>query len=117
MITYRKCVLIALILGSLAASACNCSENGLINVKPLLAPDPESIDYGQVAVGDLRVRSVKLQNKGGVPLEIKSFAFTDSTPDFVFATPVPKTIGPAMSLDFNIVFQPMSVGEKNATVA
>src|SRR5262252_9051648 len=100
MITYRKCVSLALILGSVAGSACNCQDNGLINVKPLLAPDPDSLDYGQVAVGDLRVRSVKLQNKGGVPLEIKSFVFMDSTPEFAFATPVPNSIGPAMSLDF-----------------
>jgi hypothetical protein len=110
------------LLGAFAVSGCNCSENGLVNVKPLLVPDPDSIDFGLVAVGDLRVKDLKLENKGGVSLTIKSITFMSMTPEeampnFVFVTPPPMTIGAGMTMDFNIAFQPQSVGDKMATVS
>jgi hypothetical protein len=100
-----------------AAASCNCEGGGLINLKPLLVPDPTMIEFGDVAIGDLRIRSSKLQNKGGVPLQIKSFKFQSPTTDFVFATPVPDVIGAQSSIDFNFLFQPTSVGDKTAVVA
>lgn len=103
-------------LGTLAISACNCESGSLVDVRPLLITEPEGLDFGQVPVTDLRIRSFKLQNKGGATLTITRFELRSTTTEFIFASPVPEALGAEQSLDFNVVYQPEDVGEDSATI-
>src|SRR5688500_3517791 len=97
------------------ALSCDC-DGGLLDASRRLTVDPELIDFGEVAVGDLRVRSVRLENVGIADLPIKKFELMAASGELVFATPVPTELRPSMPLDFNIVFQPADVGEERAVL-
>ena len=47
----------------MSAGGCECAESGLRNVAPHLSYAPLAVDFGEVSVGDLRVRGVKLTNE------------------------------------------------------
>lgn len=111
----RSLGITALSLG-LSISACNCEEGGLVDVKPELSVSAESLDFGDVPVGDLRLRGLKLKNLGGVELTFSQFALTTESGEFVFATAALTKLNPNEELDFNLVFEPRDAGEETGTL-
>ncbi len=96
---------------------CSCDCGGdLLDASRKLIVEPEQIDFGEVAVGDLRVKSLHLENRGIADLPITKFELESSTGEFVFATPVPDSLRPSSPLEFNIVYQPSDVGEDRAVL-
>src|SRR5262245_35272504 len=112
----RKLAIFLSCLGIHIGVACNCDQGGLVNVTPELQVDAESIDFGDVAVGDLRLRGIKLTNKGEVALAINTFQMTTPTGEFLFATPPPMMLDPHQAMDFNLVFEPRDEGEEIGTL-
>lgn len=112
----RRSVLPACLLALGPGLGCNCDESGLQEVRPRLVLGAEEIDFGEVPVGELRIRSFLLQNKGQAPLELSTFELAAPTGEYLFATPVPSTLQIEEELDFNVVFEPADVGEELATI-
>lgn len=108
----RGTLRIALLTLGLPIGACNCDEGGLVDVHPELELGAESIDFGDVPVGDLRLRSLHLRNKGEVELSISKFEITSPTGEFLFATSALTKLNAQEELDFNLVFEPHDEGEE-----
>ncbi len=100
----------------LSISACNCDEGGLVDVKPELSVSAEALDFGDVPVGDLRLRGLKLKNLGGVELTFTQFTLTAESGEFVFATSALAKLAPNEELDFNLVFEPRDQGLEMGTL-
>ncbi len=104
-----------LVLLGLVAGGCDCGGGGLIDARARLTVDKEAIDFGEVRVGGQRVASFQIKNTGLSPLAFVRFEIAGSA-EIGFATPVPDALQPDQSIDFNVVFEPVDVGEEHATV-
>src|SRR5688500_3401591 len=85
----------------LSISACNCDEGGLVDVKPELVLDTQSLDFGEVPVGDFRLRGLKMENKGGIELIISKMEITAANGEFLFATSALTKLNAYEKFDFN----------------
>lgn len=115
MLPYIRFATLALLPG-LALSACNCEGGGLVTLKPVWVATPEALEFGQVPVGDLRFRAFKIQNKSDVLMTIARFQLAEPSAEFSFVTPIPTTLDPQATLDFNVMFKPASAGDKRGTI-
>ncbi|MBI2378399.1 MAG: choice-of-anchor D domain-containing protein [Deltaproteobacteria bacterium] len=107
----------ALLCSALAISACNCDEGGdLTNVKPHLALDAMSLDFGEVRVNDLKVKGLKLTNEGDAVLSLKSVVLDSTTGEFTLGTAAPNALPASGTQDLTIVYQPLDLGEDTATL-
>jgi hypothetical protein len=82
---------------------------------PRLELSPTSLDFGGVALGQLRVLSVTARNAGSGPLSLISFTFTNNAYAAVSpATPV--SIAPGAQQVLSIRYQPTALGAQPATL-
>ncbi len=103
------------LLSLLPLFACDCGE-GLLNVNALLVVETQSVDFGEVAVGGLRIRSVILRNDGVGQLNITRFELASEGTEIQSATAIPDVIAPGGRLEFNLVYMPVDVGEDTAVL-
>lgn len=87
---------------------------GLGPVAPALALTVESLDFGTVAVGTSRERSLDLYNQGTAPLTVSGISV--SAPFFV-AFSGPATIQPAGSLRVTVTFTPTDQVPESANLS
>lgn len=76
----------------------------------------DSGDFGNVCVGDFRDLTLSLANSGGCQLTVTGISSSSAeflVPDIA---QLPLTIAPASSIDIELRFQPLSFGNKNATI-
>ncbi len=107
-----NCLLLA---GAMSAGGCECAESGLRNVAPHLSYDPLTVDFGEVSVGDLRVRGVKLTNDGDSDLEIGASAISGS-PELTVTIPAPAILHPQESVDLVLTYAPTDLGLDEGTL-
>lgn len=100
----------------LSAGACNCDEGGLVDIKPELELVSEMVDFGDVPVGDLRFRGLKLNNKGDVELKITRFELTTASGEFALGDDALMKLNAHEERTFNLVFAPIDEGEEMGTL-
>lgn len=103
------------LLAILPFTACDCDE-GLLNVSARLSVSPTEIDFGRVPVGGLRVKDLELTNEGSALLVITRFELLVNGQEIAFASPVPEVVPPGAPLKFNLVYEPIDVGEDTAVL-
>lgn len=97
-------------LALLPLASCSCEEDrGLVDVSAELEIAPLEVDFGRVAVGGSRVRSVTLTNKGGLALPLASVRIEGSGEIFL-AAQIPEVLTARQSLVVNLAFEPTDVG-------
>lgn len=104
-----------LILSALPLVACDCGE-GLLDVSARLSVAPLALDFGEVAVGGLRVQGVTLVNEGASLLTITRFELLSASGEIAFASQVPQTVAPGAPLEVNLAYEPVDVGEDLAVL-
>jgi hypothetical protein len=100
----------------LPIAACSCEGEGeLRNVAPKLKLSSELVDFGEVAVNDLRVRGLTLENEGSTALEIKAFSL-EGAAEISVASDRPTLIAPGGKVEVSFAYEPIDVGEDKATL-
>ncbi len=98
-------------------AACDCDDGGgLVDVAPELVVEPASIDFGEVRLGEFRVRGVELRNKGQLGLAFEALSLDTPSGAFGWASDVPMALAPDQRLALNLTFEPKQVGEDTATI-
>ncbi|MBI4815347.1 MAG: choice-of-anchor D domain-containing protein [Deltaproteobacteria bacterium] len=106
---------IAVGLSVLAVSACNCEdEGGLRDVSPHLEASPERIDFGEVTVGELKVKPLSLSNSGGLAVSITRFAVDPAHDELGIAQSPPGALAPNETVDAVLSYSPKNLGEDRA---
>lgn len=98
------------------ASACDCGgDDGLIENKAHLEVDSERVDFGDVVVGDLRVRGLELKNTGNIPLRItgSTLAFPSGE---VTIDGIPTELAPDQAISVVLTYSPVDLGEDTGTL-
>jgi HYDIN/CFA65/VesB family protein/ASPM-SPD-2-Hydin domain-containing protein len=111
----RTCAVLWL-LSSAAISACNCDGARLRSVSGKLELAPRVIDFGEVAVGDLRARALELRNTGETRLAFDRFVLESPSAELATASPAPASLEPGETLDVSVVYQPGDLGEDRGTL-
>jgi hypothetical protein len=96
-------------------AGCDCGEE-LIVTDARLAVTPLAVDFGNVVVGGLRVRSVELSNTGAVPLSLTKSELVSDAQEFAFVSQLPEMIAPQQKVEVNIAFEPRDVGAEVGTI-
>ncbi|HEX8438983.1 choice-of-anchor D domain-containing protein, partial [Archangium sp.] len=78
-------------------------------------PGQTVLDFGEVRVNTSKVETVRLTNKGGVPLTFKQPVLSASSP-FSSSGPSTLTLPPGASVDFQVSFKPTEGGIANDTL-
>jgi len=79
---------------------------------PVIALDPDSIDFGTVSVGTVKKVAVEVKNAGNAPLDVTSISHCSGTPrTIIWAATVPASIAPGASIPINVLFVPIEDGE------
>ncbi|MBI2373169.1 MAG: choice-of-anchor D domain-containing protein [Deltaproteobacteria bacterium] len=95
----------------LAATSCDCDGGGdLSTVRPELAADPLSIDFGEVPLGERRTRAVSLSNTDEGVLTISRVEVDTSSGAFELESGTPTSIAPSGRSELVLAFLP-SVAE------
>lgn len=97
---------------AITVGGCDCSEEGLVNTEAVLTVTPLQLDFGNVAVGGLRVLSVELANSGEVALTVTQKDLVSDAQEFAFVSVVPEMIAPQQKVMVNVAFEPRDVGEE-----
>lgn len=101
----------ALVLAPLLFSGCNCGET-LTRLNAFIAVEPESVDFGRVALGAAVERTLVLRNKGSIVLMIEGFE-TDAP----FVAPVEtSSIGIGQEIEVTVGFRPTALGAQSGTL-
>lgn len=99
---------------------CVLSEEGAIEEEACTRfddPDPEvaaavpGIDFGALAVGDTRLRQVRIFNDGDYPLVVSGVTVASDFPDFTVAS-ASRTIAPGDEVDVDVGFVPKGNGHR-----
>lgn len=106
-----------MLLGALlvALSGCECGEAGLRNVAPHLTFDPAAIDFGEVPVGDFRVRGLHLVNDGDFALDLGGAEIRGSA-ELTITVLAPATLQPQESVDVVLTYAPIDLGPDQGTL-
>jgi hypothetical protein len=87
---------------------------GWINSKPEMMVTPQSLDFGQVKVGQSVTQMITITNTGNANLSLQSVAMADdSNPEFSF-TPLaqlPMTVEPNQLVSLEVIFSPTMEGQ------
>lgn len=101
----------ALVLAPLLFSGCNCGET-LTRLNAFIEVQPESVDFGRVALGTAVEKTVTLRNKGSIVLMIEGFEA-----DAPFVAPVEtSSIGIGQEIEVTVGFRPTALGPQSGTL-
>jgi len=82
---------------------------------PALAVSANSFNFNTVVVGQSATQTLHLSNSGGAPLQISSISLSNQ--EFAFTGPsLPRTVLPAMGLDYTLAFAPTTPGNASASL-
>ena len=81
-----------------------------------LAPSPQSVSFGNVAVGQSLAQTVSVTNPGGSTVTV-SQASASSAAFALSGMALPLTIGPGQSTSFTVVFTPKTTGAASGSVS
>lgn len=96
---------------SLAIPACNC-EDSLGQLRANVAVEPESLDFGRVAVGGLKEVELTIRNKGSLRIELTGF-----DADAPFVAPVgTSSVATGSVTRRRIGFRPTALGAVSGTL-
>ncbi|MFO0727485.1 MAG: choice-of-anchor D domain-containing protein [Myxococcota bacterium] len=100
----------------LFAAGCDCGGgNGLKVVAPKLTLDSQSLDFGDVAVNDLRILGLTLKNEGQLIAHITKFDLTPPMGEFL-VDQRPMEIAPGDSVQLILTYAPIDLGEDLGTL-
>ncbi|MHB8420582.1 MAG: choice-of-anchor D domain-containing protein [Myxococcales bacterium] len=111
----------ALLLTSALGAAC-CKRPGGSSNAPLKGDDgvgkaPQSLDFGNVPVGQVKSLQLSLSNVGGVNLDLSSVAITGANAaDFQFVNNLPKVVSPSQTVSATVQFSPQSGSAETAAI-
>src|SRR5882762_3615730 len=98
-------------------SGCNCGGGDTIRkLHGVLSIDPETVDFGKVAVGTLSVRGIKLTNKGNAAITFASVKVQGDGSVFALGSAAPSMLAPSMSIDISLAFTPAMRGPAMGTL-
>lgn len=112
----RRSLVLSLLLSSLAASACDCGGEPLLDARARLTVEPQSLDFGNVVRGQLRAMSVVLENKGSLALKITQKDLASMNGEFAFISVVPDGLAPQDKATVNLTYEPQDLGEDLGTL-
>lgn len=98
-------------------AACDCGGSELLDTSPKLTIDTLEVDFGEVPVGGLRIRGVKMRNDGGSSVFFERFELESPTGEIALATPALTELRAGQELDFNFVYEPGDAGEDRGTLS
>ncbi|MCC7382752.1 MAG: choice-of-anchor D domain-containing protein [Deltaproteobacteria bacterium] len=96
-------------------SGCECTEASLRTVAPHLRVEPLAVDFGEVPVGDFRVRGLRLLNDGDLALEIRSTELTGSS-ELTVTVAAPATLEPQEAFELVLSYAPVDLGPDEGTL-
>lgn len=98
-----------------ATSANNSATATTQVLAPRIEVTPATVDFGRVLVGEKAQQSLTVRNEGTGPLGVTNVASSD--PQFSVSSPTaPFSLDPGKEQAILIEFQPMTPGEKTATL-
>lgn len=98
------------------AAACDCGgAEPLITAQPILTVSPSDIDFGEVTVGDLRVRGLTVENTGTLPLRITTSTLTFLSGE-VTLSGMPTQLAPQQKVEVILTYAPVNLGEDKGTL-
>lgn len=83
--------------------------------EPILAWDPDPVDFGAVAVGEIATMDVSMSNMGDLDLEVDALTIDGEAFDADFPT-TPFTLAAGESVSFTASFDADASGEKTGTI-
>lgn len=95
--------------------ACDC-ETGIQGVSPHLGPSDDSIDFGQVAVGDSAVQTLRLAALTSADVEITVTLDVNDAGAFSFPTAAPEVVSGNGFVDVKLSFEPAEATVYAATL-
>jgi hypothetical protein len=107
---------VACLVGVSLISA-GCASYGPHNLppEPNLALSALSFNFKTVVVGHSATQTLHLTNSGNAPLQISSISLSDK--QFAISGPsLPRTVLPALSLDYTLAFTPTTPGNASASL-
>lgn len=91
-------------------------ELGYNPPNPELDVQPGSLNFGPVKQGITKTKTIRLRNSGNSPLEIKNYSITGPHQQlFEIVAGSSPTLQPNEGINFDIQFEPKSIGQKTAT--
>ncbi len=100
----------------MVAAGCDCAGgNDLKTVSPKLTVNSEALDFGDVAVNDLRILGLTIKNEGQLPLHITKFDLTPPQGEFL-VDQRPMELAPSESVELILTYAPIDVGEDLGTL-
>jgi hypothetical protein len=100
-----------MLLGILSHTACQCGDNsGLSSVAPDLIGQTELIDFGDVAVGEFKYRSLELSNPGSGALEIVATRIVSDSTEIAMESTSPTVIAPKGKIELLLRYDPTNLG-------
>ncbi|MFO0726579.1 MAG: choice-of-anchor D domain-containing protein [Myxococcota bacterium] len=107
-----KCILAASLIG---LAGCDCGDASLRDVAPHLSVDATAVDFGEVMVGDLRVKGLKLTNDGDSVLDLLGTEISGS-PEFSITVAAPMQLAPQETVDLVLTYAPVDLGPDDGTL-
>jgi len=82
---------------------------------PDIEVEPGSLDFGNVVVGSLMVRTLVVRNRGTAPLHLTQFGLDNHQNQFAYHSGNLAILAPGESGNIRVFFNPTTEGAKNAT--
>lgn len=99
-------------MSAFSLSACDCGGSGdLTNVAPHLIYDPQSLEFGEVPLGQSRTLILRLTNEGQTPLTLKGGSISSDTDSFKIVDGLPPALAPKQSIEFSVRFDALVAAE------
>ena len=114
--TVRGCALFAFLAG-LSVFIAGCASYGPHTPlpEPNIALSALSFNFKSVVVGQSATQTLQLTNSGNAPLQISSISLSNK--EFAISGPsLPRTVLPALSLDYTLAFTPTTPGSASASL-
>lgn len=94
----------------LALGACECGDNTLTETAARLDVSPDSLDFGKVPRGDLKVLGLTLSNLGERTLRFERIRIVSDSTEFSIATALPTQLVAKETVQLVVLYQPTDVG-------
>ncbi|MCB9649507.1 MAG: choice-of-anchor D domain-containing protein [Deltaproteobacteria bacterium] len=95
---------------ALAAGACDCGEDGLSSVAPVIKASPSPLDFGRPFVGIGATRALEITNVGSAPLKVSGLRLAEGTHPGVGLTTEAFELGQGELHTVMVRFVPQSEG-------
>lgn len=94
-----------------------CSESSALPPYPLIRVEPDTLNFGEVTLGDSSVSSFWVYNDGGENLNVTNIAIPTPLQDELFITNTAFTVLPVDSEEVQVTWIPTALGNMQGTLS